>query len=296
VSHPLLCTQLKFILTLSLAAACLLLNSNVVAQQRGRTPRARTLATQPDDASRLRRARAVALLNETADAARGLDDFLYRARLQALAAETLLPFDAPRSRILFVRAWEAATLADKEQQQSDQNKDANVSNVAKSINTEARDEILSKVAARDSSLTEKFLNELRHEEADESESRGNQPSRATPSREMSASGLRRLALAYQLLDRGENVQASQLVVPLLNEGVNANLVLFLLRLREQDAVVGNALYRLLIEATRRDVNADSNSVLLLSTPIVSPELLVLVDAQGSLQFRPIPRAAMPQND
>jgi hypothetical protein len=268
-------------------------NTQASAQQRGRTPTKRasknqTSTSERDAASRLRHTRAINLLNETADAARDLDDFLYRARLQALAAETLWPYDAPRARILFERAWEAATLADKEQQELDQTKAVEITDAPKVTVTEARQEILSKIAAHDSSLTEKFLNELRsQDEGDEANS--NQPSRATTSRELSASNLRRLALAYELLDRGANTQASQLISPLLNEGVTPTLMLFILHLREQDAAVGETLYHSLIEATQRNVQADSNSILLLSTPIVSPELLIFTDTRGGFQYRPVPR-------
>jgi hypothetical protein len=46
----------------------------------------------------------------------------------------------------------------------------------------------------------------------------------------------------------------------------------------------------MIAQAHRDASADANTVLLLSTPIVSPALMVAVDEYGSLQFRPLASA------
>jgi hypothetical protein len=62
-------------------------------------------------------------------------------------------------------------------------------------------------------------------------------------------------------------------------------------LRASDAAAADTLYRSLIEATARDAAADSNDILTLSTPLVSPQLLLLIDEHGALQFYPLPRPA-----
>ncbi len=108
---------------------------------------------------------------------------------------------------------------------------------------------------------------------------------------MSEAGLRRLALAYDLLNRNEPVRAAEIISPVINEGASADLMTFILRLREQSSAGADALYAGLIERMRADNFAEANDVLLLSAPIVSPQLLVVVDAQGALQFRPLPRTS-----
>ncbi len=109
--------------------------------------------TQVKDAARERRTRAIELITETADAARTFKDLFYRARLQTLAADALWPHDEARARLIFRRAWEAATAYDKAEQEAEENE----SGVPSTIQiTEARDEVLAKVAARDSKLAEVF--------------------------------------------------------------------------------------------------------------------------------------------
>ncbi|HEY0545881.1 MAG TPA: hypothetical protein VGC91_10930 [Pyrinomonadaceae bacterium] len=244
------------------------------------------------ETEKARRAKAVELIIETADAARGLKDLFYRARLQTLAADALWPQDAARARAIFRNAWEAATASDKAEEEAEEHESGVPSTLAI---TEARDEVLTKAAARDSKLAEDFLSDLLNEKKDEKSAEQNQPAstRRTPWRELSAAGARRLALAYELLNRDEPARAAEIIAPVTSEGASGDLITFILRLREQSVTEADALYARLLERTRNDAQADANDVLLLSAPMASPQLLVVVDAQGALQFRPVPRAAPP---
>lgn len=244
----------------------------------------------------MRRARAVQLLDETAYAARTLDDLFYRARIQMLAADALWPSDQQRARALFRRAWDAATASDKAESKVLEDEFGTSSEPEENFISEARDEVLIKVAARDPQLASLFLQEyMKDREGDASSSNSSSEARSrsqrrTPWRELTASGARRLVLAIELLNRNESVQAAQVAAPLVNEGVSGDLISFILHLREQNASQADALYVNLLKRTRADAEADANSVLLLSAPVISPQLMVVVDERGSLLFRPISRA------
>ncbi len=250
-------------------------------QQRGRNRTAqRRPATENNDAEKkARRAEAIALLRETAARARSFDDLFYRARIQALAADALWSYDEADARSIFRRAWEAARASDKAAQEE----------VVGTTITEARDEVLVKAAARDTRLAEIFLKDLlaadKAEEQSESQS---QSSRSTPWHELGADDAERLGFAYDLLKNNESNSAAQMAAPLVNRGVSADLIEFIIRLREQNPAAADRLYGLLLAQARTDPGADANSVLLLSSPVISPELLVVVDERGSLQFRPLP--------
>lgn len=274
------------------------------AQQRGRgSNRARTAPkTQAQEAEAARRSKALALLIETAAAARGLDDFLYRARLQALAADALWPFDQQRARAFFRHAWEAATLSDKAEQEAATQQEAGIQQeaatqqpatgeeaAAPDVITAARDEVLAKTAARDASLAETFLRDLLKDKKRESNPEQSETIPATTWREPSADAARRIELGFELLDKGEVESAYKVVVPVAQEAATTALMTFLLRLQEHNAAAADNLYRLLLGALRKDAFADANTVLLLSTPIVSPELMVAIDEHGALQFRPVSR-------
>lgn len=257
----------------------LFLSSNLAhAQQKG--------PVKINDAVLARRAKAVELIVETADEARTFQDLFYRARIQALAAEALWSQDEQRARLIFRRAWEAATAYDK----AEQNTEERESGVPSTIPiTEARDEVLTKAAARDSKLGEEFLRELLGEKLDEKDSdQKQQAQRRSPWRDLSITGQRRLAFAYSLLNAGEPVAAARAAAPLVNEGVSADLITFILVLNEQDASEATKLYSLLLQQLSTDSQADAVDVLLISAPVISPRLLVTVDQQGALQFRPVP--------
>lgn len=264
----------------SLILLLVLVSVHAHAQQR--TPVAK-------ETEKERRAKAIELISETAEAARNFKDAFYRVRVQSLAADALWAHDETRARAIFRRAWEAATAFDKAEQEKEERESGIPSTLPM---TEARDEVLAKAAARDSKLAESFLRELLDEKkaeknADETQE---QAQRRTPWREMSAAGLRRLALAYELLNQDHPTRAAAIIAPVTSEGASGDMMTFILRLRERSAADADALYASLLERMRMDTLAEANDVLLLSAPLISPHLLVVVDNQGALQFRSIPSA------
>jgi hypothetical protein len=252
----------------------------VLSQKRGRTqPKA---TTQNKSAERVRRAQAVTLLVETADKARLFDALFYRARIQMLAADALWPHDERQARAIFRRAWEAATASDKaEKEEAARGTDlfpATNENV-----TDARDEVLRKAAVRDARLAEIFLRDLLGEKDGASVDR-NEATRRLAGGLLSANGARRLTLAYEMLEAGETRRAVEIIAPTINEGVGSELIAFIVRLRERSITDADMLYLRLIEHAAADPQTDANAVLLLSSPIVSPRLIVVVDEFGAVQF------------
>lgn len=266
------------------------------AQQRGRSRAKSTPKPQARDAERARRAKALTLLVETADEAHTLDDPLYRARLQTLAADALYAFDQQRARAVFRRAWEAAAASDKAEQEADAQEAGSTFDAVEPV-TETRDEVLAKTASRDPVLADIFLRDLQAERKNEGNAEQGPKASSRWWDGPSAMGERRLALGYELLDKGAVESAFKIAAPATNEGASVPLIRFLMRLREHDAVAGDAFYRLMIAQMRKDAGADSNAVLLLATPIVSPELTVAINEYGALTFQPIehgsPQASSP---
>lgn len=271
-----------------------LLSTSALAQQRSRsggTKRAAPVPNQTDERVAARRTQAINLLIETANAARTFNDLLYRARIQALAADALWAFDEARARQIFRRAWDDAAAADRAEERALEEAGISSSSDETTL-TAARDEVLSKAAARDAGLAEAFMREMLADTARAESSKSNQPTRRTPWREPSQLGARRLALAYELLTGGEVRRAAQVAAPVVNEGVSGDLMEFILRLRMQagGAAESDALYARLVERTAANQNADANDLLLLSSRIVSPQLMMVVDEKGGLQFRSLPSA------
>ena len=281
-------SRLAFVITLALVLPAFLF-ATARAQQRVRRPQAGSTKKSQDAAS-VRRAKALALLSETAEDARAISDLFYRARLQALVADALWPLDRQRARAVFRRAWEAATASDKAEEETAAQETGALPGAVEEV-TDARDEVLSKTAARDSALADQFLRELLKGRKPENDAEQNEAAPQGAWREPSAMSARRIALAFEMLERGETGNAFEVVKPVVNEGVSASLMMLLLQLHRQNAATGDALYRLLIAKAKADAQSDANTVLLLSTPIVSPDLMVAVDEYGSLQFRPIARAS-----
>ncbi|HEX8143127.1 MAG TPA: hypothetical protein VF553_11070 [Pyrinomonadaceae bacterium] len=269
-------------------------------QQRGRSPRTQGRRGGPTpetkDAQAARRQQAVNLLRETADEARTFNDLFYRARIQTLAADALWEFEQERARLIFRRAWEAATASDKAEQEEIERQNGAAGGAAKVSISEARDEVLLKAATRDPSLAEAFLKELSKEKTEDKSGPQSQTTARTPWRSLSGIDAERLAFAFDLLDRGESNSAAQLATPLVSRGASADLMAFIIRLRERNAAASDRLYGLLLAQARTDASADANSVLLLSSPMISPELLVVVDERGSLQFRPLPQTGAPETE
>jgi hypothetical protein len=289
-------------LFISLMLVCTVAPSPAFAQQKGGGGAARrrpsSPARQTDDVAAARRNQAIELLIETANSARAFKDLLYRARIQALAADALWTFDEARARQIFRRAWEAAAAADRDEERVAAEEAGIFSNADEVTLTAARDEVLSKAAAHDPKLADDFMRELIAERERAKEAKSKEATHRTPWRELSPSGTRRLALAYEFLNRKELLRAAAIASPLLTEGVSGDLMEFILRLRAGTGAGQTDPYRLyfrLLERAKGDPNTDANDVLLLSSYLISPQLMMVVDEKGGLQFRSLPSVPVNNN-
>lgn len=282
------------LLMLSCASASMVAEAGQRKEAGGAGGKQRASAAQRAK-ERRRREEAVAALVETADAARKFEDLAERAAAQTLAADALWTADETSARAIFRRAWEAATEADRAPREEGLNGEAAArvasnGGTASSLVTTARDEVLGKVAARSPQLAELFLKEMLREISDE---RATQPDetrarrKATTWGELSGRGGRRLALADELLRGGEAASAVEVAAPLVSEGVSAEFLNFLLRARRLAPREADALYLRLLEASAADASADANDALLLSSYVVSPAVLLVIDERGGLMLRPV---------
>ena len=205
-----------------------------------------------------------------------------------LAADALWPYDARQARTIFRRAWEAAAASDKAEQEETARETGALPGAVPKV-TDARDEVLAKVGMRDARLAEVFLRDLASEK-DEGNAARNEPPRRTAWHELSENGSQRLALASRLLGFHEPRRAAEVAAPLVSEGVSVDLIDFIRRLRDQSLGDADALYLRLLGYAAANPLTDSNDLLLLSSPFVSPSLLVVVDEFGALQFRVLPPA------
>lgn len=287
----------SLLMTLALLLAVAPMSAQAQQKKRAGKPVAPATARAIDDKAEARRAQALNLLIETADSARAFKDLLYRAKVQTLAADALWSYDEARARQIFRRAWEAASAADRDEQRAEEEAVGVFSNSDAVTWTAARDEVLSKAAARDAKMAEAFMREMIQERERAEEAAAKQPARRTPWREPSPMAARRLALAYELLEKREYMRAAQIAEPAIAEGVSGDAMEFILRLR---AYVGEnadpyGLYRRLVQRASTNPNTDANDLLLLSSYVVSPQLLMAVDEKGGLQFRSVAYASSPRN-
>ena len=253
-------------------------------------PRAGAGAESQKAKLQLKKQRAIAILNECADSVASVDDLFYRVRIESQVADTYWSVDPVRSRVLFRAAWETAKKSDAADFEESQK--ANPNSAADRF-IEARNEVLRAVALRDHKLFESLAAEFAssdHESQDRSQT--GDKAGTDPWHSVSIGGRRRLDLASALLAEGEAESAAQVAQPVLSEGTSGDVVAFIIALRSKNAAAADSMLGQLLAITARDPSTDANSVLLLTAPLVSPSLLVVVDANGSTAFRSLTSIAL----
>ena len=129
----------------------------------------------------------------------------------------------------------------------------------------------------------------------DAQNRSDQPNQknSDPWHTVSISGRHRLDVASALLAEGEAEAAAQIAGPVVQEGPSGDLVAFIVALRTKNAATSDLMLSQLVTATSANPNADANSILLLTAPLVSPGLLVVVDENGSTSFRSLTASVDP---
>lgn len=238
---------------------------------------------------------AVAALKEAAELARGFDDVYESVRTQAEAADAVWPFEEQWARSILRRAWDATNApgAEEHVQRFGTSDDARADALNSLMLT--RQLVIKAALKHDPRLGELLMGELERSDAGRSSvsAQGTTPDADDPAstlrrrRTLSPAGRQRLALAQQLFDDGDSRAAASVVAPVAAEGATPELLIFIIRLRAQEPAAADALYLRLLASARSDPSADANDVLLLSTPVVSPQLIVYLNADGSASFMPL---------
>lgn len=264
------------------------------------------------DAARARRERqaAAAALNEAASAARGVEDTFKRTLILALAADALWPYDEQSARALISRAWESAVASDEAEARSleeSYSEEAAAKNPPESVDdlpeeftrvTRAREEVLSAASRHDARLTERYLAEFRESvraRRGADETAGDDYSGRYDARAAfyeASDEQFRLNLSRTLAEDGDYEHAAEVAAPEVAGGVSASLVRFLIQFRAGAPAEADALYRRLLARAAADPRAGANDVLLLSSYVFTPTMLVSFNA-GIAQFSNVYRGQSP---
>lgn len=257
-----------------------------------------------DEARRLeeqRRSTAITLLINVADEARSYRNQMLRARIQARAADLLWETDVERARTLFRRAWEAADVADAEnQRRADEERRAIEKEGRRwsgSVPPSLRTEVLRMAARRDRALGEEFLGKLdeaRKQEAANAtlQQPGNNAADDEDPFALPQAFRLRLRLARQLLETDAG-RALEFADPALAR-VSIDGLVFLSYLREKNPAAADERYGAMLLRAMGDANADANTVSLLSSYAFTPFLFVTFARDGGAntsqydQLKPAP--------
>ncbi|MFL6334144.1 MAG: hypothetical protein ACJ754_12595 [Pyrinomonadaceae bacterium] len=238
------------------------------------------------EAERSRR-KAVAVLLEVAGEAKALEEPFQRVSVLTFAASALWGVDEQAARSTFARAWEAAVEADEAEFKREQEEGSHGDLPERFTGT--REAVLAAAAQHDPRMADAWLGALadwlsrRRSEETSAEGGG---ADIGPADEFTRDG-QRLSLASTLLDDGSYAEAARVAAPALQGGVNGALVEFLLRLRAAAPEEADRLYLQLLASARARRDATANDVLILSSYVLTPRLLAVVNADGSVGFRPI---------
>jgi hypothetical protein len=225
-----------------------------------------------------RRSRARSLLVALSTDARNFSDPMLRARSLARIADALWQVDGEQARLLFRKAWDAAEVADQENDRKLQEEIKQVqarTGGGYAVNTppNIRREVLRLAARRDRPLGEEFLEKLKAQKVESASTAVPGPNR------LSDSMSQRLSVALELMESGALERAIELADPALTvvsrEGLN-----FLTYLRAKNPAAADTRYSALLAASANNPQADANTVSLLSSYIFTPHLYVTFTGGG----------------
>ena len=243
------------------------------------------------------RSLALSLLVSLANDARSFRDQKLRARTMARVADGIWDVDAAQGRSLFLKAWDAAEVADqdaaREMKEERQRQETAGRGAALMRPPDLRSEVLRLAAKRDRALGEELLDKLKQAKTQEATDTPAQKSEALNTPE--AIG-QRLSLARQLLDV-DVTRALQFADPALVTVTTAGLN-FLSFLREKDAAAADQRYVRMLALSEADAQADANTASILSSYVFTPHMFVTFDRNGGVNTsqmgRPTPPESTPQ--
>jgi hypothetical protein len=286
-------TRDRFALLLSLVFATSANYSTAIAQSVVRNPppgdrskqiAAEAAATERSAQSKERLAFAIQVVSSLADEARNYKDESLKVKVQARAADVLWNFNQERARAIFERAWDLAQRVDEdgrraieEQRRAFLSGKGGIGFIPPPPNL--REEVLRLASQHDRSLAEKFLASM--EEASDRDEKENKIKRNWDPTEPPEAIAKRLQLARQLLENGQPDSAVAFAQPGLNR-ITSDGTVFLVLLRQKNAVLADRLFSTLLERTAADPLADATSASLLASYALTPSILVTFTRRGLL--------------
>jgi hypothetical protein len=256
---------------------CLML-SGVVAQAQKAKP---AVSAEAELELKERRAKARSLLVALSSDARTFHDETLRARSLARIADALWTVDTDQGRLLFRKAWEAAEVADIEndkklQEEIRQQKTRTGGGFAVNLPPNVRREVLRLAARHDRALGEEFLEKLRIQKLEA----GVSPTASKNPNYLNDAMGQRLSVAKELFENGEMERALQFAEPVLAL-VTMESMDFLSEVREKNATAADTRYAALLASSANNPQADANTVSLLASYIFTPHLYVTFSGNGS---------------
>lgn len=229
------------------------------------------------------RALALSLLVSLASDARSFPDQKLRARTLSRIADALWEPDPEQGRALFLRAWDAAVVADQESaRRMDEDRKKQVAATGTSstvLPPDLRLEVLRLAARHDRTLGEELLDKLT--EAKKQENTGATSSERNDPFETPAAVRQRLRLARQLLDTDVE-RALQFADPGLTT-VTMEGLSFLSALREKNSGAADQRFARILAYAEGDLQSDANTISLLSSYLFTPHLFVTFMRNGGQQ-------------
>ncbi|MGH9882034.1 MAG: hypothetical protein ACRD6N_11415, partial [Pyrinomonadaceae bacterium] len=263
-----------------------LAHAQVEAEKKPAPKSTQKRSAKPDAANPLdsqRRTVAISLLTSLADEARSYQDQTLRARVQARSADALWDSDVERARALFRRAWDSATVADKEawrryDEERQRQANARTQSYLKAP-PDLRGEVLRLTAKRDQALSEEFLAQLTDENKGELNSSNSAIQPTMDPENPPFEVTKRLQLARSLLESGD-VGRALLFADKALDRVTTRGIFFLCALREKDQAAADQRFARMLAGTVMDPSSDAVGVSVLSSYVFTPFLYIIVRGNG----------------
>ncbi|HVQ36461.1 MAG TPA: hypothetical protein VMS31_02955 [Pyrinomonadaceae bacterium] len=239
------------------------------------------------------RALALSLLVSLSNEARAFRDQKLRARTLARIADGLWEVDPDQSRTLFQKAWEAAEVADQESarlaKEDREKQEAKGRGSVITRGPDLRSEVLRFAAKRDRALGEELLEKLKKDKAQEVADAVNAAKRDPF--DLPDAMAQRLTLARQLLE-ADVPRALEFADPALL-AITMRGLSFLSSLRDKDAAAADLRFMRMLGVAAADIQADANTVSLLSSYVFTPQLFITIDPKGSTNTSQMGRPSQP---
>jgi hypothetical protein len=267
---------------LSLGMPFVVCSQVVVEKPAPKSAEEKPLQTNEEMVAAQRRSYAISEVISLADAARRYSDTALRSHVLARAASTLWDADRETARALFQRAWDAAEMADAEEQtpKAGENPQNAMFKRVFGRGFDQRTDVIRLAANRDRVLSEEFLKKLT--EANEREAKDTSGAKKrSPFDDLLGTDAitKRLAVARGFLDEGQIDRAIEFAAPALTE-VNQSSIYFLSALRAKSPAAADERFAFLLARAEANPASDANTVSGLSCYAFTPGSYITYSSNG----------------